>query len=218
MTHPPPDPASHPAKRNPKRTRDRLVRAALELFTTQGYHGSTTPQIAKRAGIAEGTIYRHFASKEHLFNEIYRAGVRRLAQAVANCDPSLPCRERLLAVGTEWHALAVREPALIKLLFFADVTDLLDHKSRSEFRALRMSLEEIIASGKSSGQVKAGSAQVWTDTWLSLVELVLKRAASREWRGQHQGPQQVLASAWDAIRAPAETAAAVSAASLHTTS
>ena len=46
-------------KRDPKGTRERLVRAALELFTTQGYHASTTTQIATRAGIAEGTIYRH---------------------------------------------------------------------------------------------------------------------------------------------------------------
>ncbi len=204
MPHPPADAPAPPGKRDPKRTRDRLVRAALELFTTLGYHGSTTPQIAKRAGIAEGTIYRHFASKEHLFNEIYRAGVRTLATAVAESDPSLGCRERLLAVASEWHALAIREPALIKLLFFSNVTDLLDAKSRSDQRALRARLEEIIATGKSGGLVKAGSAQVWTDTWLSLVELVLKRAASREWRGQHQGPQQVLASAWDAIRAPAD--------------
>ena len=216
MTHTPADAIASPRKRDPKRTRDRLVRAALELFTTQGYHGSTTPQIAKRAGIAEGTIYRHFASKEHLFNEIYRAGVRTLDRAAAESDPSLPCRDRLLDIATEWHALAVQEPALIKLLFSADVTDLLDHKSRSEYRALRVHLEEIIAAGKSGGQIKAGSVQVWTDTWLSLVELVLKRAASREWRGQHQGPQQVLASAWDAIRAPAD-ATAVRSSSLQST-
>jgi len=47
-------------------THQRLVRAALELFTTTGYHLTTTPLIAKKAGVAEGTIYRHFASKQHL--------------------------------------------------------------------------------------------------------------------------------------------------------
>ena len=51
-------------------TRQRLIRAALELFTTRGYHDTTTAQIAKKAGIAEGTIYRHFASKQQLMNEL----------------------------------------------------------------------------------------------------------------------------------------------------
>src|SRR2546426_11411051 len=63
-------------------TRERLVRAALELFTTQGYHETTTPQIAKKAGVADGTIYRHFTSKQHGFNELYRAAARWASQLV----------------------------------------------------------------------------------------------------------------------------------------
>jgi len=57
-------------------TRERLVRAALELFTALGYHDTTTPAIAKKAGVAEGTIYRHFAGKQQFFNELYRASAR----------------------------------------------------------------------------------------------------------------------------------------------
>src|SRR6267378_1227114 len=67
-------------------TRERLVRAALELFTAQGYHETTTPQIAKKAGVAEGTIYRHFTSKQHCFNELYRAAARWAGQLVKDVD------------------------------------------------------------------------------------------------------------------------------------
>lgn len=48
-------------------TRERIVAAATELFAAQGYDGTTTAAIARRAGIAEGTIYRHFNSKKELF-------------------------------------------------------------------------------------------------------------------------------------------------------
>src|SRR6266540_1794120 len=67
-------------------TRQRLVRAALELFTAQGYHDTTTPQISKKAGVAEGTIYRHFNGKQHLLNELYRAGARWAAKLVKEAD------------------------------------------------------------------------------------------------------------------------------------
>ena len=53
-------------------TRDRLLEAARDLFTTVGYHATTTPLLAKRAGVAEGTIYRHFPSKQALLNAAYQ--------------------------------------------------------------------------------------------------------------------------------------------------
>src|SRR5690349_22466806 len=67
-------------------TRQRLVRAALELFTSQGYHETTTPEIAKKAGVAEGTIYRHFTGKQHFLNELYRAAARWAGKLVKDAD------------------------------------------------------------------------------------------------------------------------------------
>jgi AcrR family transcriptional regulator len=50
-----------------KETRDRIVTTARQLFAEKGYAGATTAEIARRAAIAEGTIYRHFADKNELF-------------------------------------------------------------------------------------------------------------------------------------------------------
>ena len=61
---------------NAPTTRDRLLEAARELFTTLGYHATTTPILAKRAGVAEGTIYRHFPAKQALLNAAYQESQR----------------------------------------------------------------------------------------------------------------------------------------------
>lgn len=48
-------------------TRDRILEAALHLISERGYNGATTAEIARRAGVAEGTIYRYFKDKKELF-------------------------------------------------------------------------------------------------------------------------------------------------------
>ncbi|MDA8388689.1 MAG: TetR/AcrR family transcriptional regulator [Nitrospiraceae bacterium] len=54
-------------------TRQRLLEAGLKLISARGYLGATTKEIAKKAGVAELTLFRHFPSKELLFREIIQS-------------------------------------------------------------------------------------------------------------------------------------------------
>ena len=94
-------------------TRQRLIRAALELFTTTGYDVTTTAQIAKKAGVAEGTIYRHFASKQHLLNELYRGAARWATKFVQDAAAAaVPPRDRFQQLGLSLVQGTAREPAV----------------------------------------------------------------------------------------------------------
>lgn len=53
-------------QRDPKRRRAAIERAATELFAERGFAATSTKQIAQRAGVAEGTIFRHFRNKKAL--------------------------------------------------------------------------------------------------------------------------------------------------------
>lgn len=186
------------------------MRAALELFTTRGYHETTTPLIAARAGIAEGTIYRHFASKDELLNEIYRAGIRVFVAAVRESDPRERCRERLQQVARRWRDLAGREPALLRLVFSDQAAQLVDEKSRLSARELHAELEKVVAAGKAAGEVRAGAAELWSEVWLRCVLLALQKVSRGAWKPDEAAIQQVFDAAWDAIRsggvAPPEAA------------
>ena len=186
-------------RRNPKATHDRLVRAALDLFTTQGYHASTTPQIARRAGVAEGTIYRHFPSKEQLLNEIYRGAVNHFMQFVTSAPGAISCRQRLQVVVENWIRVASREPGLVKLVFVSPPTGLLDTRSQSAYRTMRNELERVIATGKAAGESRPGPVDLWSDVWLQLVTLVLRRVAAAEWSPEQTTTRQVVDAAWAAI-------------------
>ena len=70
-------------------TREKILAAALEVFSTKGFHGTPVDEIAERAGLGKGTVYRHFKSKKGLFSELIRLKVAELEQTVGDAiDPT----------------------------------------------------------------------------------------------------------------------------------
>jgi AcrR family transcriptional regulator len=55
-------------------TRTRILKAALKLFARQGYDGTTTRDLAEKAGVAEGTLFRHFTNKKAILIEVATQG------------------------------------------------------------------------------------------------------------------------------------------------
>ncbi|MEC4893060.1 MAG: TetR/AcrR family transcriptional regulator [Oscillatoria sp. PMC 1051.18] len=55
-------------------TRSRILQAALRLFAQKGYDGTTTRDLAAAAGVAEGTLFRHFVNKKAILIEVATQG------------------------------------------------------------------------------------------------------------------------------------------------
>ena len=55
-------------------TRDRILEAARRLFASQGFDGTTTRELAQKAGVAEGTLFRHFSNKKAILVEVATSG------------------------------------------------------------------------------------------------------------------------------------------------
>jgi AcrR family transcriptional regulator len=55
-------------------THDKILQAARKLFARHGYDGTTTKELAEKAGIAEGTLFRHFANKKAILVEVATQG------------------------------------------------------------------------------------------------------------------------------------------------
>ncbi len=62
--------------------RQQLLDAALELLVEQGIQGAATSKIAKKAGVATGTLFHHFHSKQELINQLYLDIKSQLAEAM----------------------------------------------------------------------------------------------------------------------------------------
>lgn len=59
-------------------TQDRIIEAAAQLFSCQGFNGSSTSEIARLAGVSEVTVFRHFPRKRDLFWAATESRLRRL--------------------------------------------------------------------------------------------------------------------------------------------
>jgi AcrR family transcriptional regulator len=189
------------ARRDAEATRRRLIAAALELFTTSGFRATTTPMLAERAGIAEGTIYRHFRGKDELLNAAYRQ-VQDWAAAMVQdveADRQLPVRDRLLGVGRRILEESAREPAAVRMLLQVREERHLDEQSRESARRFREALQLVMASGKSDGVIRAGPADLWGGVWLAIVSFAADRVGIGEWTPDHPQAALALEAAWDAI-------------------
>jgi AcrR family transcriptional regulator len=77
-----------------------VIQAAMELVAEHGFHGTPMALVAERAGVAAGTIYRYFESKDVLIQKIYQDLEVRLRTAMLDGYPEgRPVRERFLHVG-----------------------------------------------------------------------------------------------------------------------
>ena len=55
--------------------KEQIMEAALQIFSTKGFHLAKIEDIAQEAGVGKGTVYEYFASKEELFKEILKEGI-----------------------------------------------------------------------------------------------------------------------------------------------
>jgi len=111
------------AGRNPERTRERILSAALKEFAANGFAGARVDAIARRAAINKRMLYHYFGNKEHLFREVLRRKItERQAWAEGlSGDPveSLPfwfnlsCKDADWVRLLEWEALQDADNKLI---------------------------------------------------------------------------------------------------------
>jgi AcrR family transcriptional regulator len=117
--------------------RTAILQAALAVFSERGVDGVAVPEIAQRAGVATGTIYRYFAGKEALVNELYRKEKESLGRRLnAALDRKREPKDLFGAFWGRMVSFARNEPRAYRFLELQDHRPYLDKSSLKVERAI----------------------------------------------------------------------------------
>lgn len=134
--------------------RTALITAAVEQLGETGYAGCSIAAVAGRAGVAAGTVYRHFESKSELAVEVFRVVVGHEVTAVrAAVEAETDVLDKVDAVVDTFARRALKSPRLAYALLAEPVEPQVEHL-RLQFRTtFRDIVAEAIAAGVGRGEL-----------------------------------------------------------------
>jgi AcrR family transcriptional regulator len=137
-------------------TRERIVAAALERVARGGYASAGVHAVAADAGVAVGTVYRHFPSKGELFAEVFRRASQReldVVVEVSSADGRLAA-ERIGAAAEAFCRRALAGPVLAYALI-AEPVDPAVESERLRFRiGYRDAFARVLEDGVRDGELR----------------------------------------------------------------
>src|SRR4051794_38587611 len=134
--------------------RERIVEAALVQLAEGGYASASIVAVARRAGVATGTVYRHFPSKGDLFAEVFRRASQREVDVLrAMTDRSEPVTQRLAAWVDAFVRRALAEPVRAYALIAEPVDPAVDAERLTFRRAYADLFARALHDGVQAGQI-----------------------------------------------------------------
>jgi AcrR family transcriptional regulator len=135
--------------------RARLLAAALDLFETRGFDGVAVPEIAAKAGVAVGTVYRYFETKEALVNALYRQWKQAYNDLVLAPAPrGLKPRELF---SRYWHRMTLFARTNPRAMRFMDLHHhgaYLDAESRALSKTYAQVAEAFVRDARAQGAIR----------------------------------------------------------------
>jgi AcrR family transcriptional regulator len=143
-------------------TRERIVAAALERVAGGGYGSAGIHPVAASAGVAVGTVYRHFPSKGDLFAEVFRRASQRELDVVVEVSQAdgRPVPERVAAAVEAFCRRALAGPVLAYALI-AEPVDPAVESERLRFRiGYRDAFARVLEDGVREGELRPHDSRI----------------------------------------------------------
>jgi len=170
---------SHPKA---KETRERILDAAIRLFSKRGYRGASVADIAKEAGVAKSAVFWHFESKDGLLNTLTKrmvgGGVQRLVSEVISAGATDEA-DLLDTLLNHYQKSLETEPDLHRAYFILSAeTAATDEKASKPFIEAFLTFPRFLKILIQNGQEKGIFSKEWSPDEMSWLMAILVAGAN----------------------------------------
>jgi len=182
--------------RDGSKTKELIARTALLLFVEKGITETTIRDIAGAAGIAEGTLYRHYESKDQLAWELFSTNYLAFARELDSLQQEYDnLKDKLAAMIRQFCAFFDRDPVLFSYLLLAQHAQL--KKVTPEMQTAVTVLQKVIAQGMARREVPEMEVELAAAMVLGVVlEVAVFRAYNRITQDLSQLRETLVAACW----------------------
>src|SRR3974390_980419 len=148
-----------PADRRSRRsaeTRERLFRAALDVFSKKGFAETTVEDITNAADVGKGTFFNYFPSKDHILLAFAEMQIARLRHAVDDArKKNIPIRQFFRSLVSLVPEEPTRNPDLIRVLLLAFLSNQAVRQSMLDLQDRVLAIHsEMIRFGQDRGEIR----------------------------------------------------------------
>lgn len=137
--------------------RERILRAAVDVFARNGFFGARVSDVAREAGVADGTIYLYFANKEDLLVTIFREKVHQHLDELRETLSKLSTPEERIRAAIFHHLDALGSDRALAVVFQVELRQSLKFMSvltREEVAEYLSILRDVVEEGQRSGRFR----------------------------------------------------------------
>jgi len=168
--------------------RPRILEAAVRVFAKNGFHATRVSDVARAAGVADGTIYLYFKSKDELLLSLFEDRVEKLLSYMRSELPKLEGAQTKLRRVIEVQLGLLegeRDLAEVLTVILRQSTKLLKHYAAPKFTAYLEAIATVVTEGQEAGDFRRDVSPllVARATWGALDGIAMTWALGRAERG-----------------------------------
>ncbi len=176
------------AARRPGDKRERILRAAIKVFAKNGFYATRVSEVAKAAGVADGTIYLYFKSKDELLTSLFEDRVEKLLSYMRDELPKLssaPLKLRRIIELQLGLLEGERDLAEVLTVILRQSTKLMKEYAAPKLTSYLEAIASVVSEGQDSGDFRRDVAPLLVArvTWGALDGIALTWALGRAERG-----------------------------------
>ncbi len=178
-----------------------IFESTLQLIKEYGFHGTPISQIAQEAGVATGTIYHYFTSKEELIIELFGYCRTQITQAIFKSEElSLPYAERFVSIWINFVTYYIRHPEMLSFMEQFSSSPYVKAVFCENRIFFQDEVSNFLSKGVTSGHIKSLDINIISAVFLGTVAATAKKHINGHFTFKEEDMKKTVAIIWDGIK------------------